>query len=114
MIRLGLCCIFRDEPIKFRTTTAAAVSRLSRDEALAKLAGIALNNADALLAALTYCAGNGIGCFRVNSQILPLRTHPNCGYTVADLPEGDEIVKRFKAAGRFAKKHAIRTCFHPD
>ena len=25
MIRLGLCCIFRDEPIKFRTTTAAAV-----------------------------------------------------------------------------------------
>ena len=24
-IRLGLCCILRDEPIKFRTTTAAAV-----------------------------------------------------------------------------------------
>ncbi len=27
MIRLGLCCIFRDEPIKFRTTTAAAVEK---------------------------------------------------------------------------------------
>ena len=24
MIRLGLCCIFRDQPIKFRTTTARA------------------------------------------------------------------------------------------
>ena len=25
MIRLGLCCIFRDEPIKFRTITATAI-----------------------------------------------------------------------------------------
>jgi len=24
MIRLGLCCILRDEPIKFRNTTATA------------------------------------------------------------------------------------------
>ena len=26
MIRLGLCCIFRDQPIKFRTTTATAIA----------------------------------------------------------------------------------------
>ena len=32
MIRLGLCCIFRDQPIQFRTTTATAIKRLSRDE----------------------------------------------------------------------------------
>ena len=37
MIRLGLCCIFRDEPIKFRTTTAAAVKKLRPHERLAKL-----------------------------------------------------------------------------
>jgi hypothetical protein len=32
MIRLGLCCIRWDEPIKFRSTTAVAIKRLSRRE----------------------------------------------------------------------------------
>ena len=114
MIRLGLCCIFRDEPIKFRTTTATANGKLKRADALAKLSDLCMTNADALSASLQFCADNGIGCFRINSQILPLKTHPECGYTVDDLPDGDEIVRRFKACGKFAKKHKLRTCFHPD
>ncbi|MFO0958598.1 MAG: UV DNA damage repair endonuclease UvsE [Isosphaeraceae bacterium] len=114
MIRLGLCCIFRDEPIKFASTTAAAIGRLQRPEALAKLSRLCLANADALLAALRFCADAGIGCFRVNSQILPLRTHPTCGYEVDDLPEGEEIVRRFRACGEFAAQKSLRTCFHPD
>lgn len=40
MIRLGLCCIFRNEPIKFRNTTATAIGRTKRVDALAKLSGI--------------------------------------------------------------------------
>ena len=114
MIRLGLCCIFRDAPIKFVTTTATAISRMKRPDALAKLSRLCMENADALLAALQYCADNGIGCFRVNSQILPIKTHPTCGYEVYELPEGDEIIRRFKACGKFARKHNLRTCFHPD
>lgn len=114
MIRLGLCCIFRDQPIKFATTTAAAINRMQRPQALAKLSSLCLQNASVLLAALEFCANNGIGCFRVNSQILPVKTHPTCGYQVEDLPEGDEIVRRFKACGDFAANHQLRTCFHPD
>lgn len=114
MIRLGLCCIFRDEPIKFRTTTATANRKLERSAALAKLSELCMANADALQAALQFCADNGIGCFRINSQILPLKTHPECGYEVSDLPNGDEIVRRFKACGKFVRKHKLRTCFHPD
>ena len=114
MIRLGLCCIFRDQPIRFRATTATANGKLKRAAALAKLSDLCMTNADALLAALQFCADNGIGCFRINSQILPLKTHPECGYEVDDLPDGDEIVRRFKACGQFAKKHKLRTCFHPD
>jgi UV DNA damage endonuclease len=114
MIRLGLCCIFRDQPIKFRTTTAAAISRMKRADGLLKLSGLCMANADAVLASLEFCAENGIGCFRINSQILPLKTHPECGYAVDDLPEGDEIVRRFKKCRRFAKRHKLRTCFHPD
>jgi UV DNA damage endonuclease len=114
MIRLGLCCIFREQPIKFATTTATAISCLSRLDALAKLSRLCLANANSLRAALEFCAFNGIGCFRVNSQILPLKTHPTCGYEVADLPDGGEIIRRFKQCGKFVKKHKLRTCFHPD
>ena len=80
MIRLGLCCMFRDQPIKFVTTTATAIGKMKRPDALAKLSRLCLENADALLAALQFCADNGIGCFRINSQILPIKTHPDCGY----------------------------------
>ncbi|MGE0606847.1 MAG: UV DNA damage repair endonuclease UvsE [Pirellulales bacterium] len=87
---------------------------MKRPDALAKLSGLCMANADSLLLALQFCADNGIGCFRVNSQILPIKTHPTSGYSVGDLPDGDEIVRRFKACGRFVKKHKLRTCFHPD
>ena len=70
MIRLGLCCIFRDQPIKFPTTTATAIGKMKRADALVKLSGLSIANADALLVALRFCADNGIGCFRINSQIL--------------------------------------------
>ncbi len=114
MIRLGLCCLFRDQPIKFVTTTATAIGKMKRPDALAKLSRLCMENADALHVALQFCADNGIGCFRINSQILPIKTHPTCGYEVDDLPEGDEIIRRLKKCGEFVRKHNLRTCFHPD
>ena len=114
MVRLGLCCAFREAPIKFVTTTATSIARMPRAAALAKLSSLCLSNADALAAALQFCADRGIGCFRVNSQILPTKTHPDVGYEVSELPEGAEIVRRFRQAGQFARSHHLRTCFHPD
>lgn len=114
MVRLGLCCMFRDEPIKFRVTTAKSVSQLARREALRKLSDLAHHNARSLRAALEFCDARGIGCFRVLSQILPLKTHPELGYRVADLPAGDEIERTFRECGDFARRRKLRTCFHPD
>ena len=114
MIRLGLCCTFRDQPIKFASTTATAIGRMERADALEKLARLCAANAEALWAALLFCADNGVGCFRINSQILPLKTHPRDGYQMHDLPGGDAIVLRFRQAGEFAKQHKVRLCFHPD
>lgn len=114
MIRLGLCCIFREAPIRFRTTTAASTARLPRKEQLGKLNQLCLENAAALNDAVKYCAENGIGAFRINSQILPLKTHPEVGYNIHDLPDGDEITDRFKAGGRLRKKLGLRLSFHPD
>ena len=114
MLRFGLCCIFRDQPIRFVNTTAKSIAHLPRSDALAKLSRLCLSNADALLAALEFCAAREIGCFRINSQILPLKTHPRHGYAIDDLAEGSQIVARFQACGAFARNANVRTSFHPD
>lgn len=114
MIRFGLCCVFRDQPIKFGTTTVTSIGKMERAAALSKLSRICLSNATSLLAALEFCAAHGIGCFRVNSQILPIKTHRTTGYSIEDLPDADAIVAQFKRCGDFAKANDVRTCFHPD
>ena len=114
MIRLGLCCLFLKEPIRFRTTTARATMRLDRATALEKIASLCLHNGSALLQALKYCVTHGIGDFRVNSQILPLRTHPLTGYRMSDLPGARQIIAAFRQCGRFAQDNALRLTFHPD
>jgi UV DNA damage endonuclease len=64
--------------------------------------------------ALAYCAAHQIKDFRVNSQILPVKTHPAAGYDIAELPDAEEIVSQFKACGKFALQHDVRMSFHPD
>ncbi|MEN6365821.1 MAG: UV DNA damage repair endonuclease UvsE [Thermoguttaceae bacterium] len=114
MMHLGLCCIFRDQPIKFRTTTATAIKKLSHDDGRKKLADLCASNAQALMDALKFCSANDIGCFRVNSQILPLKTHPDVGYELEKLPDGRQIVSQFRKCGAYAKSAGLRTAFHPD
>ena len=113
-VRLGLCCQFADQPIRFRTTTATALARLARDEQLRRLAALCSENAQALLDALKYCDAHGIRSFRILSQILPVKTHPVVGYSLTDLPGGDAIMDQFFDCGTFAREHDIRTGFHPD
>ncbi len=114
MIRFGLCCIFREEPIKFRRTTAKYLQAFSRNQQLKNLAEICRRNAHTLHKALRYCRDHDIKDFRINSQILPLKTHPEIGYHIEDLPFHDQIIQTFKDCGRFCRKHDIRTTFHPD
>ncbi|MBF0619050.1 MAG: UV DNA damage repair endonuclease UvsE, partial [Candidatus Omnitrophica bacterium] len=71
MIRLGLCCLFISQPIKFRTTTATHIARLPRPEQLKKLSALCLANAHSLRDAIEYCGAHHIGCFRINSQFWP-------------------------------------------
>lgn len=112
--RLGLCCQFVRAPIRFATTTAAALRRLPRSRQLDRLSDLCAANAAALLAALEFCDARDIGSFRILSPILPLRTHPTVGYRIEDLPRADEIVESFRRCGAFARRRDIRTGFHPD
>lgn len=114
LLRPGLCCQFVREPIKFRTTTATALLRLNKKRRLERIAALCRHNAEALLASLQFCVNHEIGAFRINSQILPVKTHPTAGYELDELPGGADIVFRFRACGNFARQHDVRLSFHPD
>lgn len=109
MLRLGLCCAFREADIKFRHTTARYASTLADRERF--LLDIALHNAYALARALEFCAAHGIGAFRVSSQLLPLYTHPELGWSLA---LHAELRAALVAAGDVARASDIRLSFHPD
>lgn len=114
MIRLGLCCLFKQEPIKFRTTTVKHILSLSKQDAFRKLSDICLNNALSLQKAVRYCATHNIGAFRVISQILPVVAHPEAGYKIEDLHEGKSIIAEFKKVKTIAHNQNVRLTFHPD
>ena len=113
-LRLGLCCQFLDSPIRFRTATHRYVSTLSRSARRTYLAGIAADNAASLAAAVERCAELGIGAFRINSQMLPLGTHPVSGYALEALDPAGEILAAFARARELARARQIRLSFHPD
>jgi len=114
MIRWGLCCIFREAPIRFRRATAKYLIKLTPNERMRLISEICMHNANSLLEALQFCRRNGINAFRINSQILPLKTHPQVGYAIEALPRSTSIVNAFKKCGTYCRQHNLRTSFHPD
>jgi UV DNA damage endonuclease len=114
MIRLGLCCLFREQPIRFRQATAKALSGMSRPEQLARLSALCRHNAEAFGEALRFLAAHAIRAYRLPSPLFPRYTHPAVGYRLADLPEGDAIRAQLAATRDFARERDIRLSLHPD
>ena len=113
-LRLGLCCLFVDAPIRFRAATHRHVARLEDAERRAYLAAVARDNAAALHDAVQRCHALGIGAFRITSQILPLATHPVSGYTLGTLEETGAIARAFADVRPRARALGLRLSFHPD
>jgi len=114
MLRLGLCCLFVREPIRFRTVTAARLQPMLSARRLEWLSQLALDNAAALEQALHYCAAHGIGDFRINSQFFPLKTHPQLGYELVQLPDWPCLREHLGRCREYAAMHDLRLTFHPD
>jgi UV DNA damage endonuclease len=115
MIRFGLCCIFREEPVKFRHTTAKHISSLkSRQAQLEKLSVLCMENSEQLLNAVKTVKRLGIGAFRVLSQMFPVYTHPESGYQLDDLPDAPMIRNTLNEVRKYSKDNNIRLSFHPD
>jgi len=113
-MRFGLCCLFLNEPISFRTTTATAILKLPRDKQLTKLSDICLHNVENLLLALKTVKRLGIGAFRIMSPLFPRMTHPEAGYELLELPDGNTIIQTLNQIKLYASVNDIRLSFHPD
>lgn len=87
---------------------------MTRREQLLKLSAICLDNARHLLDAVKACHGLGIGAFRIMSPLFPRMTHPDIGYSLSELPDGETIIQSLDATKCFARLHDIRLSFHPD
>lgn len=116
MIRLGLCCKFSEETIRFRTTTATYLKKLALKGSCPKeyLNEIIKHNVASLKAAILYCSKNYIGSFRIGSDFLPSITHPDVKYTLNCLPDGDNIRKDLLICKKLAQNKNIRLTFHPS
>lgn len=113
-LRFGLCCLFKNEPVTFRTTTAKALAALPRNQQLLTLSEICLHNASNLQLALETVVRLGIGAFRIMSPLFPRMTHPEVGYRMEQLPGGEAILATLETCRLFAQTRQIRLSFHPD
>ncbi len=113
-IRWGLCCLFVQEPIRFGIRQAGYLSRFDRGRQLEMLAATVRANGEALMRAIRYCHDHGIGAFRVNSRLFPLKTHPERGYRLDELPDHTAILALYRHAGAEGRRLDIRLSFHPD
>lgn len=114
MIRFGLCCLFKNETVKFRHSTAKNMQRFESSQYPQKLSELCLHNSKSLLKAVEIVNSLGIRSFRVMTPIFPLYTHPSLGYTLSDLPEHEEIIKTLNSVREYKKEHDIRLSLHPD
>lgn len=114
MLRLGLCCKFKDEPIRFYTTTARYLKSLKNPGGRDKISRLCLQNAGSLLQAIEYCGKNNIGSFRINSRIFPLKTHPDFGYEIRSMSDAGEIRAALSVCRKEAARLGVRLTFHPD
>ena len=113
-LRLGLCCLFRDYPIRFRTRQAKYVRQFDRSRQLEILSETILANSQALIEAVQACHRDNVGCFRVNSRFFPLKTHPEIRYELDTLPDHHAIMERLAQVRSFCRQYDIRLTFHPD
>ncbi len=113
-VRLGLCCIFLDEPVRFRAATATALLRLTPEARLDKVSALCHENALNLVAAMRAAERLDIRAFRILSPVFPCITHPVAGYAMESLPNWKAIATLLDEAGTLARHAGIRLSFHPD
>lgn len=104
-----LCCLFKQEPIKFKTFTIKSLEKLSEIEKAQKVHSVYLHNIQTLQLALDKCNDLGIKSYRISSDLLPKF---NYIFENNILPSGFEDT--FKTLLQDIKTHNIILSMHPD
>jgi UV DNA damage endonuclease len=114
LIRLGLCCLFAEQPIQFRALTARGLLPDPREIQLQRISAVCRGNSENLLQSLRILDRLRIGAFRITSPLFPRYTHPDVGYTLDMLPHRSQILSQLKTVRILARQKDIRLSFHPD
>ncbi len=110
---IGYACInmgLRSEDI-FTNRTLRKSTLL--DKGYEYLSELIIANLEDLKLVLKWNEENDHRFFRVSSEIFPFWSHPELGYELEDLPNGDVIIKLLAEVGDYATKHNHRLTTHP-
>ena len=115
----NLCCIsneLKEQDLKFQTMTfkrwTQLCDKLGDKLALFELGQRWLNNIDITIMHIEHCAREGWG-YRVSSSLFPCLTHPDFNYSVADVPQYDQIMDLFDYCVA-NDAWGVRLSTHPD
>lgn len=115
--RLGLCCTFAVEPIRFRTTTIAQLSRLaarSPEGAFEFYATLVRENLTTLESVMRWCVDQGVRAFRVGSDLWPRATHPLVAGWIERLVNDPTVLAQCARIQLAARTGGVRLSEHPD
>lgn len=70
-LNLGLCCLFHEEQIKFKTYTKTALKKLSIPEQKDKILSTISHNIKSLQEAIDFCEKHEIESYRFSSDLFP-------------------------------------------
>lgn len=74
-MEMGLCCLFRNEPIAYKSYSFAHLKRLADQSGLSavteKVLSVWENNVKMLQLSFDYCTAKGIRGFRISSDLFP-------------------------------------------
>src|SRR5829696_3548660 len=74
--RLGLVCITHSDEVRYKTVTRKRLSQFDPGEQRRKLRELYAANLARLNGALDFCAGRGLGLYRMTSGLFPFADDP--------------------------------------
>tara|TARA_B100001079_G_C16410453_1_gene516035 strand:- start:1302 stop:2204 length:903 start_codon:yes stop_codon:yes gene_type:complete len=83
------------------------------DKGYEYLSELIIANLEDLKLVLKWNEENEHRFFRVSSEIFPFWSHPELGYELEDLPNGNVIINLLAEVGNYATKHNHRLTTHP-
>ena len=110
---IGYACInmgFSERPKSQRITTNRTMIKKTFDaKGIHYASQLTLLNITDLLRIVKWNEQNNVKFFRMSSNMFPWASH----YNIDDMPDIEEISKKLKEVGDFAKKHNHRLTYHP-